>query len=86
MRKFFFWIVANIAALFVIPILYYIYLDSLLDYEYANGIRTSTSGDTILIPVVGMFVLLLFSSIVINFAIACYYFWQRRRNSVSKFP
>lgn len=86
MKKFFFWIVANIVGLFVIPILHYIYLDRLLNYEYASGIRTSTGGDIILIPVVGMFVFLLLSSLVINFAIACYYFWQRRKRCVSKFP
>lgn len=84
MKKFLLWIIGNAILLFVIPILYYIYLDRLIDNEYARGVRTSTSGDSVLIPVFGVFILLFLTSVVINLAIAFCMFWKRQKHTVDK--
>lgn len=74
------WIIADILILICVPIAHYIYLDRLLDYEYSAGIRKSTSGDIILLPVIGGFILLLFLVIVVN-ALAAIIFWIRRHRN-----
>lgn len=65
------WITSAILQI-VVPIVYYFYLDNLVDYEYANGIRTSTDGDTLTIPVVGMFILVFLILVVINVVYGSY--------------
>ncbi len=64
------------------PILHYAYLGWLIDHEYAAGIRTSTGGDIILIPVMGGFVLLVIVLSVVNLLAAIYvyvrYYWPDR--------
>ena len=80
-RKFIIWFVSNVALQIGGPILFYFYLSGLLDYEYAHGIRTSTDGDNIIIPVLGMVIFIFFSLVVINIIIACFCFWVDRKNS-----
>jgi uncharacterized membrane protein len=77
------WIMANIIILISVPILYYVYLDRLVDYEYATGVRTSTGGDIILIPVAGVFLFLLLILLVINTAVACVCWWSHHRRRAS---
>ena len=72
------WFIANVSILIGGPILYHVYLDRLLDHEYATGIRTSTDGDIILIPVAGLFIFLLISLLIIN-AVVGFCVWLRRR-------
>lgn len=79
MKKLFFSLIISSILQIVIPVLYYFYLDNLLDYEYANGIRTSTNGDTITLPVVGMFILVFFALFVINIGFACYLFLTNKK-------
>ena len=66
------WIVTNAITLVCIPVLHYIYLDRLLDYEYASGIRKSTDGDIFLIEVLGGFILLVILSFIVNLLGATY--------------
>lgn len=75
------WIIANIVILICTPILHYIYLDRLLDYEYAHGIRTSTDGDIILIPVLGGFLTLVILLFVLNIAGLIYLHFHDGRGS-----
>jgi hypothetical protein len=79
----FFWVLANIAVQIFVPIIYFVYLMWLMDYEYENGIRTSSDGDSIMIPAAGMFVLIFFTLIVVNVFIAVAYFWIKYRATVS---
>ena len=83
-RKVAIWIVANVLILVVTPILHYIYLDRLLDYEYATGIRTSTSGDTIIIPVVGGFIFLIGVLFVVNLFGISYMYFRHHRSDGTK--
>ena len=71
-RKVAIWIIFNILILLCTPVLHYIYLDQLLDYEYATGVRTSTSGDNIIIPVFGGFIFLVMILFVVNVLAAIY--------------
>jgi O-antigen/teichoic acid export membrane protein len=80
MKRLFFWLMADISILIGLPILHYLYLARMLDYEYANGIRTSSDGDSILIPVVGLFIFLFVVLLIINLVVAGYYIWTRRRH------
>lgn len=82
MNKLSFWLLANMLVLAGGPILHYIYLDRLLDYEYAAGIRTSTDGDIILIPVMGSFVFLFVTLLVVNVLAGCCV-WLRRRGRLA---
>lgn len=79
MKKVFFLFVASGVVQIVLPILYYFYLSSLMDYEYENGIRTSTGGDSIMIPVAGMFVLVFLTLVFINIIAACYFLWKKHK-------
>lgn len=83
MKKLFFWLIAEMFVLVGLPVLYYIYLDRLLDYEYAAGIRTSSDGDIILIPVMGLFVLLFIILFVADILAVCYHIWTRRRRAMT---
>jgi hypothetical protein len=78
-RKVALWIIADIVILTCGPIVHYICLDGLLDYEYATGIRTDTSGDIILIPVIGGFILLFLIVFLINAMALVYVFARRKR-------
>ena len=82
-RKVALWIIADIVILVCVPVAHYIYLDRLLDYEYATGIRTDTSGDIILIPVVGGFIFLFLILFVINSLAVVYVFAIRKRTANS---
>lgn len=80
-EKLFFWLVCHIPIQIGVPILFYFYLDALLDFEYAHGIRTSTDGDTIIIPVLGMAIFVFISLVVIDIILFCYCFWIEHKNS-----
>jgi hypothetical protein len=82
MKKLILWLITNVLILIGVPILYYIYLERLVDYEYATGIRTSTGGDIILIPVVSSFIFLFVTLLIINVFLICY-FWLRRRRRLA---
>lgn len=73
------WIVTELLILVCVPVLHYQYLENLLDYEYANGLRTSTAGDTIAIPLVGGFVFLVLVLSLINVVGACYLYLRYMR-------
>jgi len=47
-KKLLLWLAVNASIQFGLPILFYIYLERMVNYEYATGIRTSTDGDIIL--------------------------------------
>ncbi len=49
----------------------------------AAGIRTSTDGGIIMIPVVGLFIFLFISLLIINTLAACFYTWRRRRQRLT---
>jgi hypothetical protein len=66
------WIIANVLILVCVPVFHYIYLDDLVEYEYANGLRTSATGDTLIIPLIGGFIFLVVTLFVINFVAASY--------------
>ena len=78
-RKVALWIIADIVILICVPVAHYVYLDRLLDYEYATGIRTNTSADTITIPVFGGFIFLFLILFVINIAALSYALARRKR-------
>jgi len=79
-RKVAIWIIADIVVLICVPVAHYIYLDRLLDYEYSTGIRTDSSGDIILIPVVGGFIFLFLILFVINILALVYVFARLKRS------
>ncbi len=74
MKKPFLLFVISAVIQIVSPIFYYFHLSSQLNYEYENGMRTSTNGDSIAIPIVGMFILVFFVLVVINISYACHLF------------
>ena len=82
-RKVALWIIADIVILVCVPVAHYIYLERLLDYEYANGIRTDTNGDIIVIPVVGGFILLFLIVFVINILASVYVFARGKRSTAN---
>lgn len=79
MKKFLIWLLADALILIGVPVLYYNYLARQVDYEYATGIRTSSDGDIILIPVLGVFMSLSLLVLIVNVLAPCYYIWRHYR-------
>jgi len=51
------WFLLNIIGLIGLPIVYGLYLNNEIQYQYETGLRTSTDGDSISIPVFGVAVI-----------------------------
>jgi hypothetical protein len=83
-KKLFLWLLADALILYSVPILYYNYLARTLDYEYATGIRTSSDGDIILIPVMGLFMYLSLLVFIVNILAVCYYVWRHYRRRAAQ--
>jgi hypothetical protein len=49
------WLLADALILYAVPVLYYNNLARQVSYEYAAGVRTSSDGDIVFIPVMGVF-------------------------------
>jgi len=84
MKKLILWLLADALVLYGVPILYYNYLARMVNHEYATGIRTSSDGDIILIPVVGLFMNLLVVVLIINILGVCYHIWAHRRKRAAQ--
>ncbi len=82
-KKLLLWLAVNGSIQVGFPVLFYIYLDRQVDYEYAAGIRTSTDGDIIMIPVVGLFIFLFIALLIINTIGACLYIRKHRRQRLT---
>jgi hypothetical protein len=82
MKKLLLWFTVNLVILVSIPVIYYIYLDRLVDYEYATGIRTSTGGDIVLIPVAGLFIFVLLVLLIANVLAGGFFILVRRQQNL----
>jgi hypothetical protein len=65
-RKISLWLLGNLALLVFVPVGLYIYLNRLVEYEYATGIRTGGNDPVILIPVIGVFFFLFLILLTVN--------------------
>jgi hypothetical protein len=63
------WLITNIAIAILLPIIYMIWIRNEVQYEYEMGYRTSTSGDTITIPIVAFTLILWLLLVLINVGI-----------------
>ncbi len=72
-------IVANVVLLFVVPVAFAFYIRHMVDEEYATGARTGSGGDSIIIPVGNMFLLMLITTVSINLLAGGLYLWRRRQ-------
>jgi cytochrome b len=73
------WLLANIGALLVLPVVYTVLLRRQIALEYTNGIRVSTDSDSITIPIVGFVVNLTVVLVIVNIAGIALVRLRRRR-------
>jgi hypothetical protein len=74
------WFITNAAVAIGLPYLFTIWIRREVDYEYATGLRTSTDGDSIVIPIAGFTMLLWFALLVCNaIGLAIYFVAAHRR-------
>jgi hypothetical protein len=73
------WVVADVLLLFGVPIMFSVYVRRMVDEEYATGMRNTSDGDSIIIPVAGMFIFMLITLISINALVGSFYLLRRRR-------
>jgi hypothetical protein len=73
------WVVADVLLLFGVPIMFSVYVRRMVYEEYATGMRNTSDGDSIIIPVVGMLIFMLITLISINALVGSFYLLRRRR-------
>ncbi|MCA1641634.1 MAG: hypothetical protein LC785_06750 [Acidobacteria bacterium] len=78
-KRLLFWIIANVLLQFGVPVIYFVYMRRMVDEEYATGMRTSSDGDSMIIPVMGMFIFVLITLLAVNALGAGVYLLRRRR-------
>ena len=64
------WVIFNLALAILLPIAYSIWINHEVRYEYEMGYRTTTSADSISIPIAGFTLLLWLSLLILNICIA----------------
>lgn len=82
LKKLLFWIIANVLLQFGIPVIFYFYVRQMVDDEYATGLRTTSDGDSIIIPVAGMFIFAFVALLVVNALVGGFYILARRRREL----
>ena len=73
------WILANVSWIVGLPIVYGIYLYNEVQYQYENGLRTSTDGDSISIPIFGVAIINLALVVIVNLVIIVYFYVKKRK-------
>ena len=73
------WLTGNALWLLGAPALFFVWIEAQVQAEYAAGIRTTTDGDSLGIPVAGFFIVNVAFTLVINFAWAVWVTIKRRR-------
>ncbi len=71
-------LVANVVLLLVVPVAFAFYVRHMVDEEYATGARGGSDGDSIVIPIGGMFLLMLITAVSMNLLAGGLYLWRRR--------
>jgi hypothetical protein len=79
MKRLLFWVIANVLLQFGVPVIYFFYLRQMVDEEYTTGVRTSSDGDSIIIPVGSMFIFMFITLLAVNALGAGVYLLKRRR-------
>jgi len=73
------WVIANLLWLIGVPLAFGVWLHGEVEAQYASGIRVSTDGDSISIPIGGVAVLNFVLLVAFNVAWAARAFVRRRR-------
>lgn len=76
------WLAINLVLLFGIPALYGWRVGRMVQDEYRLGLRTSTDGDSLGIPIGGAFLMMLALLLVLNTII--FVVWRFRHRSIRK--
>jgi hypothetical protein len=72
------WIVGNVVVALGAPILFAFWIRREVEQEYAKGLRISTDGDSIAIPIVGFAILLWATLLTVNVGVVIVR-WMRAR-------
>ena len=78
-RCFRWWALGNLVWLLAVPLLFGIWLSADVDAQYASGVRTSGSGDSVSLPVAAVALINGVVVLVLNAAIALFLLFGRIR-------
>lgn len=73
------WLTVNAAALVGLPVWFAHWISAEVKWEYANGYRTSTDGDSIGIPIMGFTLMLVVALVLLNAIVFGVLWWRRSR-------
>ena len=76
-----YWTIGILIWLFGIPVIFGLYLNHQIQYEYSMGWRTTTDGDNIAIPIVGLFMI---NTIILLTCSGVYFVVKKIRNKISQ--
>jgi hypothetical protein len=74
-----YWALANLTWIIVLPIIFGIWLEYVVQADYDSGARVSTDGDSIMIPIAGFALINFVAVVVFNLVWGLYALVKRHR-------
>jgi hypothetical protein len=75
------WALVNAACIVLVPLVFGVWLDVEIQSQYASGLRGSTDGDSVSIPIAGVALLNTLLLFVVNISWAVYVLIKKRRHA-----